>query len=119
MGTVLGIGGVFYKAQEPLAVRDWYARVLGFELNPWGGASLPGSPAGQQWSVFPADTDYMAPSGLPFMLNLVVEDLDGLLARATAAGAQVLGRQDEDYGRFAWLMDPAGVKVELWEPVED
>ncbi len=116
MGKVLGIGGVFYKAQDPQSVRDWYAGVLGFELTPWGGVKLPGSGASQQWSVFAADTDYMAPSEQPFMLNLVVEDLDGLLERAAAAGAPVLERQEEAYGRFAWLLDPAGVKVELWEP---
>ena len=118
MAKVLGIGGVFYKAQDPEGLRDWYARVLGFELNGWGGASLPGVPGGQQWSVFAADSDDLAPSVQPFMVNLVVDDLDGIVARATGAGVEILGRQDESYGRFAWVLDPAGVKVELWQPVE-
>ena len=66
---------------------------------------------------FSADTDYFAPSDAPFMINLIVEDIDGVLAKAEAAGEKALGRQDESYGRFAWLLDPAGIKVELWEPL--
>ena len=66
---------------------------------------------------FPLDTDYFLPSSQPFMINLIVEDLDGVLAAAATAGALPTGRQDEPYGRFAWLIDPAGVKVELWEPL--
>jgi predicted enzyme related to lactoylglutathione lyase len=120
VGKVLGIGGVFYKVQDPQAVRDWYARVLGFDLTDWGGAMFLAAPESlQQWTVFPADTDYLAPSAQPFMINLMVDDLDGLLARVTDAGVEVVGRQDEPYGRFAWLIDPAGVKLELWQPVAD
>jgi predicted enzyme related to lactoylglutathione lyase len=120
MGKVLGIGGVFFKAANRQAVLDWYAQVLGFEITEWGGAMFkPEGGAGwQQWSVHAADTDYYDPSTQPFMINLMVDDMDGVLARAKAAGAEALGRQDEVYGSFAWLMDPAGVKVELWEPKE-
>jgi predicted enzyme related to lactoylglutathione lyase len=118
MASVVGLGGIFYKAQDPQAVRDWYTRVLGLALTDWGGASFtPPSGASQQWSVFPAGTDYMAPSAQPFMINLMVDDMDGMLARIAAAGETVLGQQDESYGRFAWVMDPAGVKVELWQPL--
>ncbi len=119
MAKVLGIGGVFYKAQDPQGLRDWYARVLGFELTKWGGASFAGASASQQWSVFPADTDYMAPSDQPFMINLAVDDLDGIVARAAGAGVELLDRQDTPYGRFAWVIDPAGVKVELWQAAPD
>jgi predicted enzyme related to lactoylglutathione lyase len=119
MARVLGIGGVFYKVPDPRSVQDWYAKVLGFDLNDWGGASFePGAPS-QQWSLFAADSDYFAPSTQGFMLNLMVDDIDGVLARAAEAGVAPLGRQDESYGRFAWLLDPAGVKIELWQSVED
>ncbi|HEX5263470.1 MAG TPA: VOC family protein [Phenylobacterium sp.] len=118
MAKVLGIGGVFFKAADPKAVRDWYARVLGFELSAWGGMSWPHPQAGQvNWSVFEASSDYYDPSVAPFMVNYIVDDLDGVLAKAKAEGADPVGAPtSDDYGRFAWLMDPAGVKIELWEP---
>ncbi|MDB5426384.1 MAG: Glyoxalase/bleomycin resistance protein/dioxygenase [Phenylobacterium sp.] len=117
MAKVLGIGGVFFKAADPQAVRDWYARVLGFELHEWGGAIWPHPATGHtNWSVHEASTDYYDPSTQPFMVNYIVDDLDGVLAKAKAEGVEPLGRQEEVYGRFAWVMDPVGVKVELWEP---
>ncbi|HEX5262354.1 MAG TPA: VOC family protein [Phenylobacterium sp.] len=116
MAKVIGIGGVFYKAQDPQAVRDWYARVLGFELTPWGGVKfVPPPENAQAWSLFAADTDHFAPSEHPFMINLAVDDIDGVLARAADAGVEPLAREDGDFGRFAWLMDPTGVKLELWQ----
>ncbi len=120
MAKVLGVGGVFYKAEDPKAVRDWYARVLGFEIHDWGGAMFehPRSTS-TTWSPFAADTQYFAPSTAPFMINFIVDDMDGILAKAAAEGVEPVGRQDEDgMGRFAWLMDPAGVKIELWEPLK-
>jgi catechol 2,3-dioxygenase-like lactoylglutathione lyase family enzyme len=118
MAKVLGIGGVFFKAGDGDAVRAWYARVLGFEIAEWGGATFAHPKRGQQvWSPFKADTDYFAPSAAGFMVNLIVDDLDAVLARAAAEGVEPLGREDGDpNGRFAWLLDPAGVKIELWEP---
>ncbi|MEW6391677.1 MAG: VOC family protein [Pseudomonadota bacterium] len=116
MAKVLGLGGFFFKADDPKAVRDWYARVLGFEIHDWGGAVFEAPKGGQAtWSPFGADTDYFSPSAAPFMINFIVDDIDGVLARAAAEGVEPLGRQDEGYGRFAWLMDPVGVKIELWE----
>src|SRR5579884_3136388 len=117
MGKVLGIGGVFFKASDPAAVCEWYQRVLGFDMqgtftsweHPGTGYSV--------WSAFPADTDYFKPSDAPFMVNLVVDDLEGLLAQVRAAGVEPIGQDYADAtGKFAWLVDPAGVKVELWEP---
>jgi len=121
MAKVLGIGGVFFKAQDPQAVRDWYARVLGFEISKWGGAKFAHPTAGStNWSVFAADSDYYAPSAAPFMINYIVDDLDGVLARAKAEGAEPVGDPtNDDYGKFAWLLDPAGVKIELWQPPPD
>jgi catechol 2,3-dioxygenase-like lactoylglutathione lyase family enzyme len=117
MAKVLGIGGVFFKAADPQAVRDWYARVLGFDIQEWGGVIWPHPSIGHgNWSVFEATTQYYDPSTAPFMVNFIVDDLDGVLAKARDEGVAPLDQQDEIYGRFAWLMDPAGVKIELWQP---
>jgi catechol 2,3-dioxygenase-like lactoylglutathione lyase family enzyme len=99
MAKVLGLGGVFFKAEDPAAVRAWYARVLGFEVQDWGGVMFKSLKTGfANWSPFAADTRYFEPSQAP------------------AEGVEPTGRQDEDMGKFAWLIDPAGVKIELWEP---
>jgi predicted enzyme related to lactoylglutathione lyase len=119
VGKVLGLGGVFFKAADPQAMRDWYARVLGFEVTGWGGVVWPHPSVGKTtWSAFKADSDHFEPSAAPYMVNYIVEDLDGLLAKAKAEGAELVGEpmNDDTFGKFAWLMDPAGVKVELWEP---
>jgi predicted enzyme related to lactoylglutathione lyase len=118
MAKVLGIGGVFFKAADPKAVRDWYARVLGFEVTAWGGVKFPHPSIGQGvWNVFEADTDYFGPSTSPFMVNYIVDDLAGVLAKAKAEGAELAGEPTDDaFGKFAWLIDPAGVKIELWQP---
>ena len=117
MAKVLGVGGVFYRAPDAAAMRAWYARVLGFELESWGGMMFPPLPMGVTvWSPFKADSTYFAPSERDMMINFVVDDLDGVLARAEAEGVPSLGGMDEDNGRFAWLMDPWGWKIELWQP---
>jgi len=117
MARVLGLGGVFFKAADPAAVRDWYARVLGFEVHDWGGAVFGHPKVGAtNWSPFDADSRYFEPSDAPFMVSFIVDDLDGVLAKAASEGVSPTGRQDEDLGRFAWLVDPAGVKIELWQP---
>jgi catechol 2,3-dioxygenase-like lactoylglutathione lyase family enzyme len=121
MAKVLGIGGIFFKAEDPKALGEWYKRVLGFPVTDWGGAMFPHPNLGLTlWTPFKADTDHFAPSPLPFMINLIVDDLDGVLARAKAEGVEPIKRQDdESFGRFAWILDPAGVKVELWQPVDE
>jgi predicted enzyme related to lactoylglutathione lyase len=121
MAKVLGIGGVFFKAADPKAVGDWYARVLGMAGEEWGGVVFPQQGRGYQvWTAFKADTDHFQPSAQPYMINLMVDDLDGVLAKAAAEGVEPTGRQDdESFGKFAWIMDPAGVKIELWEPAPE
>ena len=121
MAKVLGIGGVFFKAADREAVNAWYARVLGFDISEWGGATWPHPAIGQTvWNTFAADSDYFAPSTAPFMINFIVDDLDGVLAKARSEGAEPVGEPiNEVYGKFGWLMDPAGVKIELWEPPAD
>jgi catechol 2,3-dioxygenase-like lactoylglutathione lyase family enzyme len=118
MAQVLGIGGVFFKAADLPALRDWYARVLGFNVTKWGGAVFDPPQRGRTvWTPFAQDTTHFAPSDREFMINLMVDDLDGVLARVTEAGVPILGREDMDqFGRFAWIMDPAGIKLELWQP---
>lgn len=118
MAKVLGVGGIFFKGDAE-ALRDWYARVLGIAFSQWGSAEFVGAAGARTvLAPFKAETDYFAPSTQPFMINLLVEGLDDLLAKAEAEGATILGRQSESYGSFAWLMDPAGVKLELWEPAK-
>ncbi len=120
-GRITGIGGVFFKAENPKALAAWYRDVLGLPLEAWGGAMLrydaPQHPPVLVWNAFPASTGYFAPSSSGFMINYAVDDLDAFLARLGAKGVAVLKRTDDDAnGRFAWVLDPEGNKVELWEP---
>src|SRR4051794_16530718 len=109
MAKVLGLGGGFFKAADPKGVRERYARVLGFDVTEWGGVMWSHPSIGKvNWSVFPDSTDYLAPSKAAFMVNFIVDDLDGVLAKAASEGAEALGREDTEYGRFGWLLDPAG-----------
>ncbi len=117
MATVLGIGGVFFKASDPDGLRDWYRRVLGLEIESWGGVMFGALPRGVTvWSPFASDTDHFAPSTLDTMINFVVDDLDGVLTQAADEGVAPIKRDGDDNGRFAWLLDPDGRKIELWEP---
>jgi predicted enzyme related to lactoylglutathione lyase len=120
-GHITGVGGVFFKAKDPKALSAWYRDVLGLPLERWGGAMLrydaPDHPPVLTWNAFAASTDYFAPSTADFMINYAVDDMDALLARLHAKGVAVLKRQDDDQnGRFAWIVDPEGHKIELWEP---
>lgn len=119
MARITGVGGIFFKSPDPKKLSAWYHDVLGFELQDWGGAMLPtttpGHPAFVVWSPFASDTKYFEPSVREFMINFAVDDLDALLAEIAAKGVTVLGRNDEPYGRFAWIMDPDGNKIELWQ----
>ena len=117
MARVTGLGGIFYKVADTAATQTWYRDNLGVGGD--YGAMFPfkdDDPAGfALLSPFKADSDYFGPSDAPFMINLRVDDLDGLIADLAAKGVDILGRQDEDYGRFAWILDPDGIKVELWQ----
>ncbi len=119
-GRVTGVGGIFFKAKDPKALAAWYRDVLGLPMEPWGGAMLkydaPKHPPAVVWNAFPASTSYFAPSSSAFMINYAVDDMDALLARLNAKGVAILKREDGDEnGRFAWILDPEGNKVELWE----
>ncbi len=122
MKRVTGIGGIFFKANDPRALSAWYRDHLGLDVTEWGGALIKwggeGSEAGLTvWSPFAADTDYMQPSASPFMVNFRVADLDALLAALRAEGCEVMDRTDtSEQGKFGWVLDPEGNKVELWQP---
>ena len=120
-GHVTGIGGVFVKSKDPKALAKWYRDVLGLEVKPWGGAVLPfdapGHPPKISWTPFPDTSDYMSPSTRDFMINFAVDDMDAMIARLAAHGVMILKRDDGDaFGRFVWIQDPDGTKIELWQP---
>lgn len=124
MRRVTGIGGVFFKAVDAPALRAWYKRHLGIDVQEWGGTAFPwadsdGDPiAGSTiWSISPAEVDSFAPSKSVFMVNYRVDDARTLASVLKAEGCNVLDRIDEsEYGVFAWVIDPEGNKVELWQP---
>jgi predicted enzyme related to lactoylglutathione lyase len=120
MTKVTGVGGIFFKCADPKALAAWYRDNFGFNVEDWGGVQFEkseASPSVLVWTPFRQDTDHFAPSSREFMLNFVVDDLDGMIAELAAKGIAILKREDADtFGRFAWLLDPAGMKIELWEP---
>lgn len=124
MRRVTGIGGIFFQARDPAALRAWYQKHLGVGVQDWGGAAFTwtdaeGQPTGGTtiWSIGEAAGDHFAPSTAPFMVNYRVADLAALVAALKAEGCVVLEKtEDSEYGKFAWVMDPEGHKVELWEP---
>lgn len=120
-GHITGVGGVFFKAKDPKVLAAWYRDVLGLPLEAWGGAVLrydaPNHPSVLAWNAFPASTSYFAPSAGDFMINYAVDDMDAIVARLNTKGVAILKRDDTDAnGRFAWILDPEGTKIELWEP---
>ncbi len=117
MAKVTGLGGVFYVAKDPAATRQWYRDVLGID-GEYGPQMLWSEETGEQpYSLIShfTDTEYMKPGTANFMINLRVDDLDGMIAKVKAAGVEILDSVDEGYGKFAWLLDPNGVKIELWQ----
>lgn len=116
MEKVRGIGGVFFKSKDPKALARWYAEHLGVPLEDWGGAVFKGEGT-TVWNAFSADTTYFAPSTAPFMINFRVDNLDAMLAQLRSLGDTVDDKiEDSDFGRFGWVMDPDGNRIELWQP---
>ena len=124
MKRVTGLGGVFFKAKDPETLRAWYKEHLGLEFDDYGGVTFqcPESEderkkAQTVWSLFPSDTKYFDPSSAPFMINYRVENLARLLEQLRSEGVTVDEKMEEfDYGKFGWVMDPEGNRIELWEP---
>jgi predicted enzyme related to lactoylglutathione lyase len=123
MEKVTGIGGIFWKGRDPKALQAWYVEQLGvpnhngFMMFEWPDQQHPEATGQTLLSTFPEDTKYFEPSRAPFMINLRVRNLDAMLAQLRAAGATVDEKVDEgEFGRFGWVMDPEGNRIELWEP---
>ena len=122
-GRIIGIGGIFFRTPDKTKTREWYALHLGIAdkgegaMLPWREHDDPKKEHVTVWSAFPSDTKYFPP-GQPFMINYIVEDIDALLERLQKEGVKVdPKRMDESYGRFAWIYDLDGNKIELWDPV--
>jgi len=121
IGRITGIGGIFFKSKAPKALMAWYRDVLGLKFEVWGGVVLPYDapehPPVLTLNVFKEGSNYMEPSKREFMLNFAVDDLDAFVDRLRAKGVAILKRDDTDAsGKFAWIVDPDGTKIELWEP---
>jgi predicted enzyme related to lactoylglutathione lyase len=126
MKRVTGLGGVFFKCDDPEKMKNWYREHLGIESDQYGSMfewrqkENPEQKGITVWSPFPSATGYFAPSDKPYMFNYRVENLHALLEMLRKEGVQVVGEVEEyDYGKFGWIMDPEGNKIELWEPVDD
>jgi predicted enzyme related to lactoylglutathione lyase len=124
MKRVTGIGGIFFKAKDAPSLQAWYKRHLGIDVQAWGGAAFAwtdaeGKPIGgtTAWSIEDRENEHFAPSSAPFMVNYRVADLQALVQALKEEGCYVLEKIDQsEYGKFAWVMDPEGNKLELWEP---
>ena len=119
---VTGIGGVFICSEDPKRLKEWYQKHLGIDFGGKVYADFQFQEKEKGWtafSFFDADTNYFAPSEKEFMINLRVENLDELLKILRDEGVHVFDeREDGDYGKFGWILDPEGNKIELWEPIE-
>jgi len=120
-GHITGVGGIFVTSKDPKKLAAWYRDVLGLPIEAWGGAALrydaPKHPAVLVWNALPTGSSYVAPSTREFMLDFAVDDLDAIIARLQSKGVTILKRDDTDPdGRFAWILDPDGTKIELWQP---
>ncbi len=121
---VTGLGGFFFKTEDPKGLRNWYGKHLGLPVDDYGCTfwwkDKEGKECSTQWSTFPKDTTYFQPSEKQFMMNFRVENLVELLAVLKEEGVTVVGKIEEyDYGKFGWILDPEGNKIELWEPKDE
>jgi predicted enzyme related to lactoylglutathione lyase len=122
---VTGIGGVFLKSDDPNATKEWYQKHLGIKSGQWGGtfewrhAEDESKKGFTAWSIFKGDTTYTNPSTKDAMINYRVENLEELLKVLKEEGVEIVGEMESfEYGKFGWIMDPNGYKIELWEPVD-
>jgi catechol 2,3-dioxygenase-like lactoylglutathione lyase family enzyme len=119
---VTGVGGVFLRAKDPAALASWYRDHLGVPVEENGAFAVfrwSESGGSTVWALFPEETDYFGPSGQGGMVNFRVADLDRVLADLRSEGVEVLERVEEhEFGRFGWVVDPEGHRVELWQPPE-
>jgi predicted enzyme related to lactoylglutathione lyase len=127
MKRVTGIGGVFIKAKDPKGLAAWYDRHLGFSFGEnlyvnfkWVNENNPAVPGNTVFSFFKKESNYFDPSSSPVMINFRVKDLETLLETLKKEEVEIVGKiSEEEYGKFGWIMDPEGNKIELWEPVDE
>lgn len=124
MKRVTGIGGIFFKSEDTKKTKEWYKKHLGFNTDDYGCTywwkDEQGNKCSTQWSLFEKDSNYFSPSKKDYMLNYRVENLKGLLKILKEEGVTIVGEMEEhDYGKFGWILDPEGNKIELWEPIDD
>ncbi|MCU0432172.1 MAG: VOC family protein [Bacteroidia bacterium] len=126
MAKVTSLGGILFKSDDPKAQNEWYKKHLGLQTGDYGTTFIwrkhahPEQTGFTVWSPFSNNTQYFAPSEKSFMINFRVDNLDELLAQLKEQGVQQVGEvQDYEYGRFAWIMDPEGNKIELWQPLDN
>lgn len=125
MKKVTGLGGIFFKTKNPEKNKEWYQKHLGIESDQYGGkfiwrdADNPDNKCITVWSPFPKDTEYFGDSKQEYMINYRVHDLEALLKELKKEGVQEVGEMESyEYGKFAWIKDPDGIKIELWEPID-
>ena len=127
MKRVTGLGGIFFKSKEPKELTSWYDKHLGLSFGnntwstfKWRERDNPDQIGRTEFSVFPASTAYYAPSNSPFMLNFRVENLEQLIEILRGEGVTIVGDIEVyEYGKFGWILDPEGNKIELWEPIDE
>src|SRR5688572_8128204 len=124
MKRVTGIGGVFFKTEDPKKIKEWYGKHLGLPVDDYGASfrwiDVDNKEAVTAWNPFKTDTEYFQPSQKQFMFNYRVENLVELLKVLKEEGVQIVGEMQEfSYGKFGWIMDPDGNKIELWEPKDE
>jgi len=123
MKRVTGLGGFFFKTKDPKTTKEWYGKHLGLPVDDYGCTfwwkDKEGNDCSTQWSPFKEDTNYFAPSKKEFMMNFRVDNLVELLKVLKKEGVTVVGEIEEyEYGKFGWIVDPEGNKIELWEPID-
>jgi predicted enzyme related to lactoylglutathione lyase len=117
MARVTGIGGVFFRSRDPEAIYRWYERHLGITRESGSVIFRWAEPGETAFAIFPHDTEYFGSGGQSFMINFRVDDLDALLSALAAEGVEIDPQREEyPFGRFAWIVDPVGNRIELWEP---
>jgi len=124
-GKVIGVGGIFFESESPNELKDWYKKNLGFVTNDYGALfefkkTSNNEKAYLNWSPMQKPVSYFEPSSKPFMINYRVQNLEGLLKQLKKNGTSQLGETEtHSYGKFAWVLDPEGNKIELWEPIDE
>ncbi|MGB5236496.1 MAG: VOC family protein [Flavobacteriaceae bacterium] len=121
---ITGLGGFFFKSKNPDAIKNWYKKHLGLNTDSYGCTfwwkDSSGKDCSTQWSPFSEQTEYFNPSPKEFMMNFRVENLEVLLVLLKEEGVTIVGNVEEfEYGKFGWILDPEGNKIELWEPIDE